>query len=158
MVTRRTSRRYAHEIYPHAKEGEVRSLSVEVPYLYARAIGMEVRGTSWSSAGVVAGGDRISTLMEARNVALLADAIAQGLTGDEAWAWAAERVDESGEWTFERAAHYGVDYKRIKPYPCGPEPDRHDHHGPPDRHGWREVTQIDGRESECLECTEEVSA
>ena len=32
----RTKRRYAHELYPHAGEYEVRPLAVEVPYLYAQ--------------------------------------------------------------------------------------------------------------------------
>ena len=42
MSERRTIRRYAHEMYPHAEEGETRALAVEVPYLYARAVGLDV--------------------------------------------------------------------------------------------------------------------
>ena len=45
VAKRRTKRRYAHELYPHADEFEVRKLAVEVPYLYARAIGFEIEGT-----------------------------------------------------------------------------------------------------------------
>ena len=30
MTERRTKRRYAHELYPHAEEGETRPLEVEV--------------------------------------------------------------------------------------------------------------------------------
>lgn len=46
MTDRRTKRRYAHELYPH-EEGTIRPLEVEVPYLYARALGLEIGGTSW---------------------------------------------------------------------------------------------------------------
>ena len=55
----------------------------------------------------------------------------------------------AGEWAYDRADHYGVPCDRIKPYPCGPEPDHHDHTG----HGI--VTRIDCPESECPTCTEE---
>ena len=47
--TRRTKRRYAHELFPHPDECEVRPLAVEVPYLYARAIGATSRRTSSST-------------------------------------------------------------------------------------------------------------
>ena len=47
MSDRRTIRRYAHELYPHPNEYEVRALEVEVPYLYARFIGLNTFGTDW---------------------------------------------------------------------------------------------------------------
>lgn len=78
-----TKRKYAHELYPHPAEGEVRPLAVEVPYLYARA---------------------------------------------------------------------------VKPYPCGPEPDQHDHLGDADARGWRTVNRVDGKESECADCCEPETA
>ena len=43
-----SKRRYAHELYPHAEDWQTRPLTVEVPYLYARAIGYSISGTSWS--------------------------------------------------------------------------------------------------------------
>lgn len=164
--TRRTKRRYAHELYPHAEEGETRPLAVEVPYLYARAAGLNVWGTSWLGMLDGSGSDttklaaeRINQMVAARRSAFIADALLQGMTGDEAWAWADQRGwDESGEWAYERAEHYGVLMDQIKPYACGPEPDPHDHVGEPDGRGYRRVTDAAGKESECPDCTEEVPA
>jgi hypothetical protein len=78
------------------------------------------------------------------------------MTGATAWAWASERTGDDPEWAYERAAHYGVTIAAIKPYPCGPEPDHHDHLGPVDAHGWRTATRIDCPESECPDCTEPI--
>lgn len=154
---RRTKRRYAHELYPHADECEVRPLAIEVPYLYARAIGFEVEGTGWFDHPGREAQDRTHHLIDARQIAFQADAMLQGLPSEEAWKWAAERAcDESGEWAYERAAHYGVPCDDIKPYPCGPERDHHDHLGEPDARGSRIVTRAAGPESECLECTEPI--
>lgn len=149
-MNRRTIRRYAHEIYPHGEEGEIRDLAVEVPYLYARAIGLQTYGTSWmDGAKPGESGARTNDLCNARQIAFLADAMHQGLTGQEAWEWADMRSwDETGEWAWSRATLYGVPVYSIKPYPCGPEPLRHFHPG-----AW-----VDGKESECPDCTEEVDA
>jgi hypothetical protein len=157
-MTRQTKRRYAHELYPHAEEGETRALAVEVPYLYARAIGFEIWGTDWFNVEPRAlAGERTMHLIDARHIAFLADALHQGMSGDEAWAWAAGMTsDETGELAGERAVFYGVPTDRIKPYPCGPEPTSHNHYGPADRRGWRSVHRIIGKESECEECTEPV--
>ena len=135
MSERHTIRRYAHEMYPHAEEGETRALAVEVPYLYAQAVGLNVWGTGWYDDKTDAGRDRgilrHIQLIAARHMALVADALLQGMAGQEAWEWADLRAwDETGEWVYERAMHYGVPVERIKPYPCGPEPDRHDHMQP----------------------------
>ena len=156
-TTRRTKRRYAHELYPHGDEWEVRPLAVEVPYLYAIAMGLEVWGTGWFDKVDVETTDRTIMLGDARRTALMADAMLQGLTGDEAWTWVVERAaDEAGELVYERAEHYGVNPKLIKPYECGPERDRHDHLDAPDAHGWSVVHRIEGKESECEECTEPI--
>lgn len=158
-ITRRTKRRYAHELYPHPEEGEVRALAVDVPYLFARAVGLDVWGTGWfdlrEGDGRMLSVERTLNVLAARETALIADALLQGLAGDEAWTWMQERMDESGEWAYERATHYGVPIDQIKPYPCGPEPDHHDHHDEPDAHGWRTVHRTDGKESECPDCTED---
>lgn len=156
-MTRITKRRYAHELYPHAEEYEIRPLTVEVPYLYARAIGFELNGTGWFDVEPRSvAGERAATLVDARRFAFLADAVAQGMTGDEAWTWAMEHAsEESGELVAERATRYGVDWNAIKPYPCGPEPTHHDHLDKPDSRGWSTVTRIEGKESECPDCTEE---
>lgn len=159
-AARRTKRRYAHELYPHAEEGQIRPLTVEVPYLYARAIGMQVWDTSWfdmrgGDAGQVAS-QRMLLLLEARQRALLADALLQGMSGDEAWGWAAERAwDETGELVSDRADHYGIPFDDIKPYLCGPEPEYHSHWTEPDEHGNRLGHRVDGKESECPDCTED---
>ena len=50
LMTTRTIRRYAHEIYPHPEEWEVRPLEADVPYLYAIAIGLDLNGTGWHDA------------------------------------------------------------------------------------------------------------
>ena len=78
MSERRTIRRYAHEMYPHAEEGETRALAVEVPYLYAQAVGLNVWGTGWYDDKTDAGRDRDILrhiqLIAARHMALVADA------------------------------------------------------------------------------------
>ena len=150
-----TKRKYAHELYPHPAEGEVRPLAVEVPYLYARAIGFDVADTSWTDASPKDMSARINRMIEVRRLAFLADALTEGLAGQAAWEWAEQRGrDESGEWTYERAVHHGVDPEAIKPYPCGPEPDNHSHYGEADARGWRRVIHAEGKESECVECCE----
>lgn len=162
---RRTKRRYAHELYPHAEEYEIRSLDVDVPYLYAIAVGYAVQGTGWFDApwrtdewASLACSERTIGFITACQRALLADALLQGLGGQEAWEWAESRYSEDGELFYERAIHYGVPVERIKPYPCGPEPEHHDHRIPSDRSGWWALHRIDGRESECADCTEPVEA
>lgn len=155
-----TKRKYAHELYPHPPEDGARPLAVEVPYLYARAIGYEIHGTGWfdvepRSAAI----ERTEYLIAARHMALIADALLQGMAGDEAWEWAALRAnEESGEWIGERSEVYGVPYFDIKPYPCGPEPEHHNHYGPENARGFRVVTRVQGKESECDECTEPSAA
>lgn len=112
-----TEQKYAHEIYPQAKGYEVRPLEVEVPCLYARALGLELGVTlDHSDLGLIV--ERINYMISSREVAFLADALHQGMTGIEAWTWAQRRADdETGEWVWERAVHYGVDPAVIKPYP-----------------------------------------
>ena len=153
----RTKRRYAHELYPHPEEYTVRPLAVEVPYRYARAIGLSVHRTSWRDQPPEKIADRFAELIAARELAFVADALLQGKSGQEAWTWAMQRAnDETGEWTWDRAVNYGVDPGRIKPYDCGPEPDHHYHESEPDARGWSESTRIEGKESECPECCEPI--
>ena len=166
--TRRTIRRYAHELYPDGEEATPRPLAVEVPFLYARAQGLEVWGTSWfdlldadqpAEARTIAV-DRTNALIQTAHLALLADALLQGMSGQEAWDWAEVRMagDSIGEWVWERGKHYGVDLARIKPYPCGPEPATHDHMASTGNVlGDGVITRIICPESECPDCTEEVT-
>lgn len=152
---RRTIRRFAHELYPHPDEWEVQPLAEAVPYLYARAIGLSVHGTDWFGAEFRLAVARAMEMIAARSAALHADALLQGLAGTEAWEWAESRAaDESGEWVHDRAVHYGVPVDQIKPYPVIDEPDHHDHYDEPDARGWRTVNRVDGKESECPDCTE----
>lgn len=155
-IKRRTIRRYAHEIYPHPSEYEVRNLATDVPYLYAIALGDETWGTNWGDASPEEQRARIVRLTAARQLAYLADALHQGLSGEEAWKWAMKRGwNYEGDVAYERAEHYGVDPTRIKPYPCGPVMDSHDHMastGNAMGHGI--VTRVSGPESECEACTE----
>lgn len=155
MSDRRTKRRYAHELYPHADEWQARPLSTEVPYLYARFVGHAVHGTGWFAEIGPESVARTLAFIDSARIALLADALAQGMTGDEAWTWADQRVTDDMEVAWERAIHHGVPIDRIKPYPCGPEPDHHEHLGAVHpRFGWRESIRIDGAESACDACTE----
>lgn len=164
---RRTRRRYTHELYPHAEEGMTRPLADEVPYLYARVIGLDTFGTG-RSGKIDEGGEaakaavaRMTSQVDALRLALVADALLQGMTGDAAWEWADSRawaMNGGLEIAWERAAHYGVPVDQIKPYPCGPEPDHHGHDGEPDPRGWRFVTRVNCKESECPDCTEPVPA
>lgn len=163
-MTRKTRRKYAHELYPLAKEGEVRPLSVEVPCQYALAMGFEVEDTDWFD--LVHGSDaekalafaRTDRLVDQRMHAFLLDALVQGMSGQEAFAWASERADdETGEIAWERAVHYGVRVDEIRPYPVLAEAHRHRHWTPRDAHGCKvfiETVQIP--ESECPECTDGV--
>lgn len=154
---RRSKRRYAHELYPHAGEWEARPLEVEVPYLYARAIGMDVRGTGWFEAAGPDSGKRMQILANTQLIALMADAMHQGLTGQAAWEWADSRMTDDGEWIYERAVHYGIDPDAIKPYPCGPAPGHHEHLSP-EVNGCRTVTRVPGAEEDCEECTEPIES
>jgi hypothetical protein len=157
---RRTKRRYAHELYPHADEWEVRPLTVEVPYLLARALGFQTWGTGWFDAEPNDALARTAQYLAEGRMALLADALLQDLVGDEAWTWMEERTagDNIGAFLWERAVHYGVNPDLIKPYACGPDPDRHAHHRSADARDMREDTYVAGREEDCEECTELVDA
>lgn len=159
----RTKRKYAHELYPHPGEYEVRPLEVEVPYLYAMAVGMGVFETDWfdlwneddaTKATQRLTVERTKYLIQCRQRALLADALLQGMGGQEAWEWAESRYDESGEIIYDRATHYGVPVEQIKPYPVVAEPDHHNHYDEPDVRGWRTVHRVEGKESECPGCCE----
>ena len=161
-VEMRTKRRYAHELYPHPEESEVRPLEVEVPYLYARAFGWDVEGTNWHALMTAKefreANDRTYLMLAARGRALHADALLQGLSGQDAWNWAETRNSPEGDWIWDRAVHYGVDPDAIKPYPCGGEPDHHDHLEPIPGSDWRNVIRIDRPESECPDCCEPVDS
>lgn len=161
-MTRRTKRRYAHELYPHADEWETRPLAAEVPYRIARAVGFDVDGTGWFDAETpteyMQANERTAAMINETRIALLAVALHKGMTGDEAWRWADESCHEEMWRLHEAAAEYGIDTYAIKPYPCGPERDQHDHLSEPHtRYGFeaRDVTRMQGKESECEECTEE---
>lgn len=156
---RRTKRRYAHELYPHPDEWEVRPLEVEVPYLLARAAGFDVEGTNWTAATPREIGDRFGLHLLQARTAFLADALLQGMAGQDAWTWAAQRCDGDSvaEFVWERCAAYGVDIDQIKPYPCGGAPSRHAHISEPNARGWHEVTYVAGSEDDCLDCTEPIT-
>lgn len=155
---RRTKRRYAHELYPHAEEYEVRPLEVEVPYLYARAIGMNVTGTGWFDAENTERFGRTDQMISSRHIALMADTMLQGLTGQAAHEWVERHRDYEGEMFYDAAIKHVPNHADIKPYPCGPERTAHDHDGEPDSRGWMPVTRAPGAEEDCEECTEEVIA
>ena len=170
--TRHTIRRYAHELYPHPSEWEVQPLAEAVPYLYARMVGLNVFETDWFELGYdrerrqvtdraafALAASRTNHLIEARSAALHADALLQGMSGEEAWTWAEKRAaDETGEIAWERAVYYGVPVEQIKPYPVLNEARTHCHYsssGNSAGHGV--VTRIDMPESECPDCTEPIN-
>ena len=157
MTKRRTIRRFAHELYPHGMDGEIRPLEAEAPYWLARAAGLDIRGTAWLSDDVE-WRPRVGEFIAAARIALLADALLQGRAGQEAWEWATQYTgDELYEVICDRAVHYGVPVELIKPYPCGTEPDWHHHMASTGNiTGYGFTTTINCPESECPACTEEV--
>jgi hypothetical protein len=159
LLPRRTKRRYAHELFPHAADDELRPLAVDVPYWYARAKGLSLQDTSWSSPeGLASAGERVTQFIDTMRIALLADAAYQGLSGQELWDWVEHRVTDDMEVAWERAYEYIDDdvIESIKPYSCGPEPEVHWHYEPRNAHGARFMHRAAGRESECIECTEPI--
>lgn len=153
----RTIRRYAHEIYPLAKEWEVRPLEVEAPCLLARVVGLSTWGTNFRHADAREQVARVEELVLTTELALLADALHQGLAGDEAWRFAQVGGDgqAANEKAYERAVHYGIRVGRIKPYPIGPELTTHDHMSSTgDATGSGFVTVIDMPEDQCPTCCE----
>lgn len=161
---RRTKRRYAHELYPHPGEGESRPLAVDARHALAMAIGSQV-GREWhdligqggESARVAT--DRTMYHLALADVAFLAVALADGLSGQEAWDWAREaRGDEVDELLYEAAERFGVDWDAIKPYPIREEPETHEHWTPRNAHGTKMLLEyrVAGKESEREECTEPV--
>lgn len=164
-MSRRTIRRYARELYPEPGEWDVQPLEEAVPALYAEAVGMGAWGSDWfeldlrdKAQGALAV-YRTHMLIQARREALMADAMLQGLTGSEAWTWVEERaMDETGECVHDRAVHYGVPVDQVKPYPVLAERAKHNHHDTTgNATGWGVTTTIGMPESECPDCTEEVS-
>lgn len=153
----RTIRRFAHELYPPAGEWEVRPLEMEVPYLLARVIGLSTWGTGFLDAEPREQLARIEELLLTTQLALLADALHQRLTGDEAWRYAEVGCDgqAANEKAYERAEHYGIPIGRIKPYSIGPELTTHDHMSSTgDVTGSGLVTVIDMPEDQCPTCCE----
>ena len=153
----RTIRRFAHELYPPAEEWEVRPLEIEVPYLYAQFVGINTWGTNFYNADAHDQIRRVQELTQITETALLADALHQGLTGDEAWRYAQAGGDgqAANEKAYERAEHYGIPIGRIKPYSIGPELTTHDHKSSTgDITGSGLVTVIDMPEDQCPTCCE----
>lgn len=103
----------AHEIVPHPDEGEKAPLETLVRYHYAQAEGWIKAFSDAIGAGDYgpAGADfTLASFMGHIHRALLLDALAQGLVGQEAADWASERNhSEAAEWIWERAAVYGLD-------------------------------------------------
>lgn len=159
-VKRRTIRRYAHEVFPHPQEGEVRDLETEVKYLYAQWLGHELFGTDWFTLGDSDDpvkrrltGLRTAHFIRLQQLALTADALHRGLTGQAAWEWVVKHHDPESEVTYDCAAKYLTDaeMERIKPYPVLEEIEPHEHVN----RTTRIVTYAEGKESNCDECTEE---
>lgn len=156
-TTNATIRRFAHELYPSAEEWEVRPLEVEVPYLFARVIGLSTWETGFLDADAREQVARVEELVLTTDLALLTDALQQGLTGDEAWRYAQVGGDgqAANEKAYERAVHYGIPVGRIKPYPIGPDPITHNHKSSTgDVTGSGLVTVIDMPEDQCPTCCE----
>lgn len=119
-----TEKKFAHEIAPSPPETGG-TLDEALKHHYARAIGLDIADTDWVNAPPKVAGLRTMLLCETRLVAILLDALHQGMTGDEAWEWAWVRAAQpEAEWARARAEVNGIDPDLIKPYPCGPEEQR----------------------------------
>ena len=164
VPARRTKRRFAHELYPHGEEGEPRPLAVEVPYLIARAIGLgpdrewhDLLTTRDPEKARLAA-SRTGHYIESATIALLAAALHNGLTGQDAWDYVASLTgDVIGEFLYDHALQVGVDPDQIKPYQILSEPDTHQHYS--ERQGGVRFLlehRVPGRESDCEQCTEPV--
>lgn len=159
---RRTIRRYAHELYPHPEEGEARALEVDVRYTIARAIGSGI-GREWHDL-IDEGGESARQAAERTmqhltlcDIAFLAVALHEGLAGQDAWDRARSYAgDECDEILWEIAERYGIDPDAIKPYVIREEPSTHEHWSERDARGFRTLLEhrVEGKESECLVCTE----
>lgn len=163
---RRTKRRYAHELYPHPEDGEPRALAVDVRHALAMAIGSQV-GREWhdlmSEGGESAriASDRTMYHLALVEVAFLAVALADGLSGQAAWDWAnSARGDEVDKLLYDAAARFDVDWDAIKPYLIRSEPDTHEHWTPRNARGVKTLLEyrVPGKESDCEACTEPVPA
>lgn len=111
--------RYAHQIEPHPSEGETLLLDRLVRYHYAQALAWHLSFAETIAETI--DGPRmdyaLAQYLGHSHLALLHDALAQGLTGQEAADWASRRHhSESVEIAWERAAHYGLNPDEIRPY------------------------------------------
>lgn len=112
-----SGKRYAHAIAPHPEEGQATPLRELVRYHYAHA-------TAWHlafSEVIDDPGPRLdlalSQYMSHIHSAFLYDALAQGLSGQDAADWASTRSHgESAEWIYERAEVYDLDPDEVLPY------------------------------------------
>ena len=111
------SSHYAHELVPHPDEGETKPLDYLARYHYAQA-------QAWHLAFADVIDDpgprldfALGQYLRHAHLALLHDALAQGMGGQEAADWASQRNhSESAEWIWERGVAYGLDPDQIRPY------------------------------------------
>lgn len=100
---------FAHELYPPFKAGEHPPLSAQVPWLYARAVGL--------SSGGWQGKARMRQRQDAAFVAILADMRLRGVDERDALRWASDfSTAKRQEFVRLRAKAYGVPVEQIRTY------------------------------------------
>jgi hypothetical protein len=104
--------KYAHEIARHPGEGEAFPLDDLARYHYAQAHAWYLAMDGGSDFSLA-----LTKYLGHSHLALLHDALAQGLSGQVAADWASVRHhSESAELVWERAVIYGLDPTEIRPY------------------------------------------
>lgn len=116
-IIKSTPLQYAHQIVPHPEDGEAAPLTELVRYHYAQAIAWHLAFAEAVAADPGGIDFPLSQYIGHAHLALLHDALAQGLIGQESADWASTRNDsESCEWIWERGVACGLNPDEIRAY------------------------------------------
>lgn len=121
-----TDLKYAHDIEPHPEEGEAVPLETLARYHYAQAQAWHLAfADAIGTDGMPAADFPLSQYLGHSHRALIFDALAQGLNGQEVANWSSTRNhSESAEWIWERGVVYGLNPEEIRPYEWRRKADR----------------------------------
>ena len=112
-----TEKKYAHEIMPHPEEGEAKPLDYLVRYHYAQAMAWHLTFADVLDSPGPRFDLALSQYLHHAHLGFLHDALRQGMDGQEAVGWVADRNhSESVEWVWERAVACDLNPDEIKAY------------------------------------------